>query len=378
MTEGDREKLDLLSQVIGRCTHDLSNLFATIVLNLNLIESKSADPTAVRFAGSALRAADRGASLANRLLAFIGKQKLECVPTDLRLLVAEMRDVLSRTAGPTVELMLRGADGLWPASVDRDQLEFALVNLTENARDAMPRGGQLTIGLANTTVSEPSSDLAAGDYVVLSLEDTGEGLSSEAIARGFEPFFSTKRSHEHPGLGLSAVLGIAKAHRGCARLGRAADGGCRVELFFPRAPEAEARSSPEAEAASSHAKRRATVLVVDDDPDLLAVAQEGLVSFGCNVLLANGGSTALDVLASNSSVDLLVVDVNLGGMTGPELIERAREIRPGIKALIMTGGAEIPRVGRDGSRPPPMLSKPFRAADLARAVAAALESESTQ
>jgi CheY-like chemotaxis protein len=377
MTEGGREKLDLLGEVIGRFAHDLNNLFATIVLNLNLIESKSADPTAKWFAGSALRAADRGTSLSNRLLAFVGKQTLECVPTDLHGLVSGMRDQLSRAAGPTVELILSADEALWPVLVDRDQIAFALVNVTENARDAMPRGGRLTIELANARLDEPTPDLAAGEFVVIALEDSGEGLSAEAMARAFEPFFSTRRSHEHPGLGLSAVLGIARAHGGSAQLSRAAQGGCRVALFLPRAPESDLRQSDEGDSAASRAKQLATVLVVDDDPDLLAVAREGLASLGCDVLATDSGSDALDKLASNPAIDLLMVDLNLVGMTGLELIRRAREVRPGLKALIMTGGADLPSARQGGGRLP-LLSKPFRAPDLARAIAVVLSTDSTQ
>ncbi len=377
MIEGDREKLDLLTEVIGRFAHDLSNLFATIVLNLNLIESKSPDPTAKWFAGSALRAADRGTSLSNRLLAFVGKQTLERAPTDLHGLVYGMRDLLSRTAGPTVELIFSADEGLWPVSVDRDQIEFALVSVTENARDAMPRGGRLIVELANARVAEPRPDLAAGEYVVVALEDSGEGLSEDAMSRAFEPFFSTRRSHEHPGLGLSAVLGIARAHGGTAQLSRVAQGGCRVSLFLPRATESELRESDDRESAPGQRKQLATVLVVDDDPDLLAVAQEGLASLGCDVLATDSGSAALETLVSNPAIDLLMVDVNLGGMTGLELIRRAREARPGLKALVMTGGADLPGL-HPGSERPPILTKPFRAPDLARAIAVVLSANSPQ
>lgn len=377
MTEGDREKLDLLSQVIGRFAHDLSNLFATIVLNLNLIESKSRDQTALSLAGSALRAADRGSNMTNRLLAFVGRQQLDCAPADLRLLVSGMRDVLSRTAGPSVELVLSADEGLWPVSVDRDQLEFALINLTENARDAMPGGGRLKVELTNARVVEATPDLAAGEYVVITLEDSGEGLSTESMARAFEPFFSTRRSHEHPGLGLSAVHGIAKAHGGGARLSRAVNGGCRAALFLPRAREIDLRDREVPDSAPPQAKQLPSVLVVDDDPDLLAVAQEGLASLGCDVLVADSGSAALDKLASTHPIDLIVVDVNLGGMTGLELVRHARELRPGLKALIMTGGAGIPGA-RHGDSRHPILTKPFRASELARALAAVLSTDPTQ
>ena len=385
MTEDDREsqerarRLEALSQVIGRFAHDFSNVLATIVLNLNLIEKKCADPTAVWFAGSALRAADRGANLANRLLAFCGKQTLSRAPVDLGALISGMRDLLSRTLGPAVELVLSCPKGAWLASADRDQIELALTNLTENARDAMPRGGQLTIEIANARIAAPTTDLAPGDYAVLTFEDTGEGVSQEAMQRAFEPFFSTRRGQEHPGLGLSAVLGIAKAHGGSARLARATGGGCRVEVYLPRATEAEMRAAPASETPQPPPKESAntTVLVVDDNPDLLAVVQEGLAGLGYDVLLAHSGPAALEVLASRPPIDLMMVDLTMAGMDGLELIRRAREMRPGLKALFMTGAGEIPGL-RKGEHEPHLLRKPFRTADLAQALAVVMAGDATR
>lgn len=385
MIEEDRERLeraqslDALGHVVGRFAHDFSNLLATIVLNLGLIEKKCADPTAVWFASSALRAADRGTDLANRLLAFAGKQKLSRAPADLRAVLSGMRNRLSRAVGPAVDVVLVGTEDLWRASVDQDQLEFALLNLAENARDAMPRGGRLAIEMTNARVDRPMPGLGPGDYVVIAVEDTGETLSDDVIERAFEPFFSTRRSQEHPGLGLSVVSGIAKAHGGRARLTRAAGGGCRVEIYLPRTTEAARRAPPVPETAPLPATQAAgtTVLVVDDDPDLLAVVQEGLASLGYEVLLADSGASALEVLASHPSIELLMVDVKMGGMSGLELIRRARELRPGLKALIMTGGAEVPG-GRDNGHEPALLRKPFRVADLARAIAIAMSGDVTR
>ncbi|MGH7126772.1 MAG: ATP-binding protein [Stellaceae bacterium] len=366
--------------MIGGFAHDFSNILATIVLNLNLIEKKCSDPTAAWFASGALRAADRGANLANRLLAFSGKQKLSRAPTDLDALISGMRDLLLRTTGPEVEVIVSSCESAWPASIDRDQVEFALINLVENARDAMPRGGQLAIETSNTQIAAPVPDLAPGDYIVLALEDTGEGLSEEAMERAFEPFFSTRRGHEHPGLGLSAVLGIAKAHGGSARVMRAAGGGCRVEIYLPRATRAEIRAAADLETVPPPAREAAntTVLVVDDNPDLLAVVQEGLAGLGCDVLLADSGSAALEVLASRPLVDLLLVDVTMAGMDGLELMRRAREMRPGLKALFMTGGGEIPGLRKAEEPMPALLRKPFRTADLARALAAVMSGDTAR
>jgi len=376
MTQEDREsierarRLDAMSQFVGRFAHDFSNLLATIVLNLNLIEKKCVDPTALGFAASALRAADRGASLAQRMLAFAGRQQLARSPTDLGHLVSRVRDSLARSAGPDVEVMLRRAEAA-SASVDADQIEFALVNLAENAREAMPRGGYLAIEIANTRVAAETSDLAPGDYAVIAVEDTGDGMSEEARERAFEPFFTTKATQEHLGLGLSVVLGIAKQHGGTARLMRAASGGCRIEMHLPCATGPEQAATAADAAPPGRAPRpKATVLVVDDDSDLRMVAEDGLKSLGCDVVLADCGLAALDILGSDPAVDLLMVDVRMAGMDGLELIERARALRPGLKTLIMTGGAEVPQArGRSATA---LLRKPFRAADLAQSLASLL------
>jgi len=374
MTEHERESLerarrfDALSELVGRFAHDFSNLLATIVLNLNLIEKKCVDPTVLSFASSALRAADRGSMLTQRLLAIAGKQQLTRAPTDLARLASGLRDLLARSAGPKVELVLRVGRDLWPVSVDPDQIELALTSLVANARDAMPRGGQLTIELANTRNPAASADLPAGDYVLLALEDTGEGLSDEAFERAFEPFFTTREGQEHLGLGLNVVQGIAKQHGGIARLMRAATS-CRAEIYLPRTGEGEAVVSDDR--TLTQASSKATVLVVDDDADLRGVAQDGLKSLGCDVLLADCGKTALEVLASHPRVDLLMVDMRMAGMNGLELVRRARAMRPGLKALVMTGAADVPEL--PGSRDAiAMLRKPFRAADLAQGIAAVL------
>jgi CheY-like chemotaxis protein len=242
----------------------------------------------------------------------------------------------------------------------------------------MPQGGHLTIELVNARIAAATADLSAGDYVLLSLEDTGEGLSEEALQRAFEPFFTTRTGQEHLGLGLNVVLGIAKQHGGSMRVMRAANGGCRAEIYLPRARETAAtREQKTTHGTGSPAKP--TVLVVDDDPDLRAVAQDGLMSLGCDVLLADCGTSALEVLASHPAVDLLMVDVRMAGMNGLELVRRARAMRPGLKALVMTGAADVPEL--TGSREATaMLRKPFRAADLAQGITAILSGsrQSTQ
>ena len=366
-------RLDALSELVTRFAHDLNNVLSTVALNLTVIEKKCTDPTALWFTASALRAADRGTDLVQRLLAFAGKQTITRAPADLNSLLARMRSAFSRTVGPKVELILRAAEDLWPVSVDADQIEFALVQVASNAHDAMPEGGHLIVETSNVRVTAATADLAAGDYVALSIEDTGEGCSEAALERAFEPFFSTKTDQAHVGLGLSVVLGIAKQHGGTARVLASSGGGCRVEIFLPRASDAEISAARSREAAPRGRQlAKSTVLVVDDDPDLRAVARDGLEILGCDVLLAGGGPDALEILKSHGPVDLLMVDVRMGGMDGLELIQRARGIWPGLKALVMTGGAEVPDSRNGATR---MLRKPFRVDDLAQEIAALLSSD---
>jgi CheY-like chemotaxis protein len=261
---------------------------------------------------------------------------------------------------------------LWPVSVDPDQIELALTSLVTNASDAMPRGGQLTMEMANARLSTATTDLAAGDYVLLSLEDTGPGPSEEALERAFEPFFTTRGGQEHLGLGLNVVLGITRQHGGTTRLMRAATGGCRAEIYLPRSSESETVVAHDQKIThGTGAPASATVLVVDDDADLRAVAQDGLKSLGCEVLLAHCGTAALEVLASHPLVDLLMVDMRMAGMNGLELVRRARAMRPGLKALVMTGAADVPEL-RESRDATVILRKPFRAADLAQGIAAVL------
>ena len=362
------DKLEALGRVVGTAAHDFSNLLATIVLNLNLIEKRVTDPTILWFVSNALRAADRGTSVSQRLLAFAGIQQLARKALDLNAQLSAMRDLLSRTVGPTVELEFRLAADLWPALADPDQIELAVVNLAMNARDAMCEGGRLTIETANRRLGDGEAGCAAGDYVTLTLTDTGEGMSREILHRAFEPFFTTREEQKRVGLGLSVVLGIAKQHGGGAAVASSSDG-TRADIYLPRAASLAQEAAQEDR--SDPARKRdvaASVLVVDDDPDLRAVVLDGLHGLGCEALLAENGPSALKILASDRHFDLLIVDVRMAGMNGLELIDRARAMRPRLKALVMTGYADAPELLAYRGEIA-VLRKPFRAADLARQIA---------
>ncbi len=263
-------------------------------------------------------------------------------------------------------------EGLWPALVDPTQIELVLLNLAINARDAMPGGGRLTIRTANVSRGGAPRDLAPGDYVLLSVSDTGEGMSEEVLRRAVEPFFTTKEPGKGSGLGLSMVHGVATQSGGGlhidSRLGR----GTTVNVYLPRArrPSAAAR---EREPLAATVHERATIMVVDDDPDVREVAVSSLESLGYHMLAAENGAAALDLLARGGPVDLLIVDMAMPGMNGVELIRRARERQGDLRAMLVTGHADIAAFApAEGDL---VLQKPYRLERLAENVAEALRRE---
>jgi len=365
------DRFDALGRVVGNAAHDFSNLLASIVLNLDLIEKKVADPEILWLARNALRAADRGTALTHRLLAFAGKQRLARAAVDLNTLLSARRDLFSRTVGPSVEVEYRLSHDLWPVLADPDQIELAVVSLALNARDAMPDGGRLTIETAKRRLRDGEGDCAAGDYVELSLSDSGTGMSGEALERAFEPFFTTRGTPERTGLGLSVVQGIARRHGGGAAIQSSSEG-TAAEIYLPRTISISSEATKGGVGEPDLIRNAApSVLVVDDDPALRAVVLDGLKSLGCEVLQAENGPRALEILASDRRIDLLMADVRMAGMSGLVLIERARSVRPGLNVLIMTGYGEGP--GHDALREDiPVLRKPFRVADLAHQIALAV------
>ena len=280
--------------------------------------------------------------------------------------------MLFRTIGITVRVETVLTEGLWPALVDPTQIELMVLNLAINARDAMPGGGRLRIRTANVSRGGAPQDLAPGDYVLLSVSDTGEGMSEEVLRRAVEPFFTTKEPGKGSGLGLSMVHGVATQSGGGlhidSRLGR----GTTVNVYLPRArhPSAAAR---EREPLAATVHERATIMVVDDDPDVREVAVSSLESLGYHMLAAENGPAALDLLARSGPVDLLIVDMAMPGMNGVELIRRARERQGDLRAMLVTGYADIAAFApAEGDL---VLQKPYRLERLAENVADALRYE---
>jgi PAS domain S-box-containing protein len=366
------QKLEAVGQLTSGVAHDFNNLLTGVLGNLELLERRLKSEESLRRLRAARLAAERGARLTHQLLAFSRKQRLAPTPLDLNRLVGEASDMLFRTIGITVRVETVLTEGLWPALVDPTQIELVLLNLAINARDAMPGGGRLTIRTANVSRGGAPRDLAPGDYVLLSVSDTGEGMSEEVLRRAVEPFFTTKEPGKGSGLGLSMVHGVATQSGGGlhidSRLGR----GTTVNVYLPRArrPSAAAR---EREPLAATVHERATIMVVDDDPDVREVAVSSLESLGYHMLAAENGAAALDLLARGGPVDLLIVDMAMPGMNGVELIRRARERQGDLRAMLVTGHADIAAFApAEGDL---VLQKPYRLERLAENVAEALRRE---
>jgi PAS domain S-box-containing protein len=369
------QKMDAVGQLTGGIAHDFNNMLQGIAGSLDMARRRIADGRITevqRFLDPARQAVDRAAGLTRRLLAFARRQRLEPKPVDPDALVAGMADLIRRTVGPAVRLELRLRDGKARVLCDPGELESALLNLCINARDAMPQGGRLTIDTEDIRLS--AADVsgqeghAPGDYVAISVADTGQGMPAEVVERAFEPFFTTKPLGHGTGLGLSQVYGFVRQSGGLVRLQSAPGEGTTVRLCLPQHEPAEAVEGPNAAAAPEAAETGRAVLLVDDEDIARQAAAERLRELGYRVLEAADGPAALHLLDGGVHVDMLVTDVGLpNGMNGRQVAEAVRERRPGIPLLFITGyaGTDLP----PGSE---VIDKPFDLDTLARRVQAAL------
>lgn len=322
-------------------------------------------------------AAQRGAELTQQLLAFARKQALMPSAVDINLRVAAMDPLLRRTLGEHIEVELVRGAGLWPAMVDPGQFENALLNLCLNARDAMPRGGRLTLETANAALDrsyvQDHPDVTPGQYVMVAVSDTGTGIAPEHLQKVFEPFFTTKEKGKGTGLGLAMVYGFTKQSAGHISIYSEPGHGTTVKLYLPRATGPDARPAPVPPAAAP-AGGAETVLVVEDDALVRRYACTELQALGYRVLDADSGAAALAVIEREPGIDLLFSDVVMpGGMSGRELADAALRRRPGLKVLYTSGYTEnaIVHHGRLDAGVM-LLAKPYRRSELAQAVRSAL------
>ena len=362
------QKMEAVGQLTGGLAHDFNNLLTGISGSLEMLQSRLAQGRLAdvdRYVAAAQGASKRAAALTHRLLAFSRRQTLDPKPTEVNRLVAGMEELIRRTVGPTVDIEVRGGVGLWPAMVDGNQLENALLNLCIIARDAMPGGGRIVIETANRVMDERAArerDLPPGEYLCLSVTDTGTGMAPEVIERAFEPFFTTKPLGEGTGLGLSMIYGFVRQSGGQVLIESVPGRGTTMRLYLPR----HLGAAPADEAGTAEGRNRATgagetVLVVDDEPTVRMLVAEVLEDLGYVVVEAADGAAGLRVLLSDARIDFLVSDVGLpGGMNGRQMADAARVRRPGLKVLFITGYAETAVVG-NGSLEPGMqvMTKPF-------------------
>jgi signal transduction histidine kinase len=362
------QKLEAVGQLTGGVAHDFNNLLAAALSSLTLLGRRlpEGDERAGRLLANTVRACERGAALTHRLLAFSRRQELKPEAVDLATLVAGMTDLLRRSLGPTIALETDLPADLPPVRVDANQLELAILNLAVNARDAMPEGGRVTItGAAETVGDGAENGLAPGRYVRLCVRDEGVGMDAQTLARVTEPFFTTKEMGKGTGLGLSMVHGLAAQSGGALVLVSAPGEGTQARIWLPateRVGAATADPVREAAPATPAALPPRRILVVDDDPLVLASVADMLLDLGHAVTAASSGADALARLEAGLSVDIVLSDLAMPGMTGIELAECLRRRDPGTRVLLMTGFGDV--AGRF-----PRLAKPFTESALVRALA---------
>ncbi len=366
------QKMEAVGQLTGGIAHDFNNLLTGITGALDLlskrIEQGRLESTG-RYIDMAMSSANRAASLTHRLLAFSRRQPLEAKAVDANRLVTSMDDLLRRTLGEKIQLETVTAENLWLTLCDPHQLENALLNLVINARDAMPDGGRLTIQTANATFDSGAAARQAGvrpgSYVMLLVSDTGCGMSEQVMARVFDPFFTTKPIGQGTGLGLSMIYGFAKQSEGSIRITSELGVGTAVRLYLPRA-RGEIVDAEERPGTPPRAEDGETVLIVEDDRTVRTLVLEVLRELGYKALEAEDGPAGLRILESRVHIDLLVTDVGLPGINGRQLADRARETRPKLKVLFITGYAENASFGTGQLDPGmQMVTKPFQVDVLA-------------
>lgn len=364
------QKMEAVGLLTGGVAHDFNNLLTAILGSLELMRKRLPDdPKLVRLLDNAVQGARRGSALTQRMLAFARRQELRPEAVDLPELVLGMTDLLRSSIGPLVRIETRFPLGLAPALVDANQFEMALLNLTVNARDAMPEGGTITIS-AREAAREDAVGLPEGRYVCLTVADTGVGMDEATLARAQEPFFTTKGVGKGTGLGLSMVQGLAAQSRGRLVLRSRPGEGTTAEMWFPVAEASAARrDASDALTAPREPARPMTVLVVDDDQLVLDNTAAMLEDLRHRVIQAGSGSEALDVFRRTRGIDLVVTDHAMPGMTGTQLAEQIVAERPGMPIILASGYAEVPADPRLNLI---RLGKPFVQGTLARAVADAV------
>jgi PAS domain S-box-containing protein len=352
------QKMETIGQLTGGVAHDFNNLLMAVMGNLELLKKRFRDDErAQHLIAGALEGARRGASLTQRMLTFARQQELKTTSADLVALVGGMQDLLDRTLGPQIELRFALPEGLPAAQVDANQIELAILNLAINARDAMPSGGTICIGI-DVLPPPPGKGLVEPEYLCLRLSDTGSGMDEATLKKAIEPFFSTKPTGKGTGLGLSMVHGLAVQLGGMLEIESTVGKGTTATLWLPIASEPAPVVAPKPAAPENGS--RAIILVVDDDPLIAMSTVEMLEDLGHKAIECNSAAQALEVLKDGQTVDLMLTDQAMPGMTGLELAELAHKERPKMPILLATGYADLPA----SQIKLPRLSKPYLQSEL--------------
>src|SRR6516164_4881177 len=361
------QKMEAIGQLTGGIAHDFNNLLTVASGSLEMLEARISDERSLYLLRNVQSAISRGATLTTSLLAFARKQRLEPVLADLNSVILEMDDMLRRSLGPSVEIRHALVSELWPVQIDVGQIETALLNIAINARDAMPGGGILLFETANVNEC-PTEEVAGRECVLVSVHDTGTGMSLDVVERAFEPFFTTKEVGKGTGLGLSMVFGVVHRSGGAVRLRSELGRGTTVLIYLPRADQTALPLADTAGSACSSSDADAHILVVDDDAAVRWVTVESLREVGYRVAEADSGSAALAFLKRDDRCDLVVMDHVMPGLSGKDTVRLARRARPELKVLFLSGYAAWEEAGGDI-----WLQKPFKTQALAEAVTRALQ-----
>jgi len=366
----EMQKMESLGQLTGGVAHDFNNLLMVILGNLQLLRKRLPDePPFTRLIDGAVQGAERGATLTKRMLAFARRQELKPETIDVMRLVVGIEELLRRTLGPTIQISLDSCHDLPSIRVDPNQLELAILNLALNARDAMPLGGRLGIAAERKSARNGPGGLAPGDYVCMTVTDSGTGMDEATLRRATEPFFTTKGPGKGTGLGLSMVDGLAAQSDGAMRISSRVGVGTTVELWLP-VSERTTAETPASAASVPGSGRCYRILVVDDDLLIGAATAAMLEDLGHTVVESTSGARALDILRLGTKLDLVITDQAMPNMTGTELARLIRQDWPHLPIVLATGYGDLPNSEDPGL---PRLSKPYRQEELAATIAAVFD-----
>lgn len=373
------QRMEAFGQLTGGIAHDFNNLLTIVLGNLELLDSELSQDRARELLGRAADAAQMGARLTSRLLVFARRQQLEAEVLNLNDLTLGIAELLKRALGERITLTTMLAGALWPTRTDASQLENAILNLAINARDAMPDGGKLVIETRNVTFGntgvETLNGMAVGDYVCISVTDTGIGMDPEVLKHAFEPFFTTKQGRG-TGLGLSTIYGFAQQSGGHVTIKSKLGSGTKVSLFLPRASDAETKTVGQKAPEVHLSEDCETVLVVEDDPELREVTLQRVEGLGYVAVEAENAEAAIRILESDPSIQVVFSDIVLGrGMSGYQLGLWVRSNMPDQKVLLTTGYASDAAGGESIANEFLILRKPYSRLQLAQALKAALQPE---